>query len=121
MHDITAKPPPLDCNLIVKLLTEALNVLDVDGIEAKRHILHARALVLEPTRTSSVGRGSLAGWQMRRVANFVHFNLSTRLRIEQVAQALKVSPGYLSRAFKATAGITYSEFVLRARIELAKR
>jgi len=111
-----------EANLVVRLLTEALDALDVDGVEARRHILRARALILQGINTPHpIASGGLAGWQMRRVEAFVHRNLAGRLRIDQVAQELKVSPGYLSRAFKATAGITYSEFVLRTRIALAKR
>ncbi len=110
-----------DYDLIAQLLTDALTALEVDGAMAKRHILQARTLVIEAVEAAPGAQGGLAGWQMRRVSNFIHFNLATKLRIEQVARNLKVSPGYLSRAFKTSAGMTYSEFVLRARVELAKR
>jgi AraC-like DNA-binding protein len=109
----------IDYDLIVRLLTETLTVLEVDHEAARQRILQARRLALGTAQESPV-TGGLADWQVRRVATFVHFNLSTKLRIEQVAQALKMSPSYLSRAFKVTTGITYSEFVLRARIDLAK-
>lgn len=121
MPDDPSTTRSADYGLIVQLLNDALDAFDLDEAEARRHILCARALALKPISATSVTVGRLTGWQMRRVANFVHSSLSTKLRIEQIAQALRVSPGYLSRAFKTTAGITYSEFVMRARIELAKR
>jgi AraC-like DNA-binding protein len=43
------------------------------------------------------------------------------LRIELVAKHVQLSASYFSRAFKATAGVSYSAFLVNVRIELAKQ
>ena len=110
-----------DHELIVQLLTEALATFESDRTAAKRHIVHARSLIQAPMAITPMVRGRLAGWQLRRVMDFVHGNLSTKLKIEDAARIVRISPSYLSRSFKATVGIAYSDFVVRARLDLAKR
>lgn len=117
---IAAIADSIDCDLLVQLLNETLALMDTDRAAARQHIVHARTIILGQPGVEPLQDGALADWQMRRVVAFVHANLATRLRIKQVAEALKMSPSYLSRAFKATTGITYSDFVLRTRIDLAK-
>lgn len=121
MFNSTGDAPRADDALIAQLLTEALTMLDADRQTARRRIDQARSLAMEPSTCAGAVAGGLAVWQMRRLVGFVQANLSTKLRINQAARVIGVSPTHLSRAFKASAGVTYSEFVLRARIALAKR
>lgn len=122
MPDLVATAPDrIDYGLIAQLLTEALAVLDSDRSEARRRIARAKSLAQDPCAAAPMAGGRMAGWQLRRLTDFVDDHISDRLTIEQVASVVRMSPGYLSRSFKATTGTTYSEFVLAARIELAKR
>lgn len=115
--------PPLahgECALLSNLLLEALELLDQDASEARRRIECARTLV--QGEGDDLGeRSLLATWQRRRVEAYICDNVASSLRIGSVAAILNLSASYFSRAFKATVGITYSEFVLRERIGLAKK
>lgn len=108
--------------LVAQLLGEALTLFDQDRNEARRRIEHAFAL----SRTRNDNKlaensGTLAGWQLRRAVGHIETNLGTNLRIEDVANSVNLSASYFSRAFKASVGVCYSEFVAQARLALAKR
>jgi AraC family transcriptional regulator len=114
-------------DLVTQLLREALALFDRDRDEARRRIEHAFAL----SRTRNDNKliedkliengGMLAGWQLRRSVSYIENNLGTSLRIEEVANLVNLSASYFSRAFKASVGVCYSEFVAQARLALAKR
>lgn len=107
--------------LIGMLLGEALTLLEEDRPAARRCIEHACSLVILP-QDCERGRSSLlADWQVRRAKTFIADNLDSSLRIETVAKLVNLSASYFSRAFKATVGLSYSDYVADARIELAKR
>ncbi len=44
-----------------------------------------------------------------------------QVKIKDLSDALHLSPGHISRVFRRTAGITLEEFLIRQRVELAKR
>lgn len=106
-----------DMALAARLLGEALQVWNVDSKAA-----WSRALVILRNRMMPVcdRRGALAEWQFRKTVHHVHGNLETTLRMEDAARLVDLSQGHFSRAFKVTTDLTYSQFVIRARIDLAK-
>jgi AraC family transcriptional regulator len=61
----------------------------------------------------------LAPWRMRRIADYVDAHLAEPLRIADLAALVGVSPGYLHRAFRATAGRTPLAFIQERRIQRA--
>jgi AraC family transcriptional regulator len=111
---------PIDNELVARLLSDALALLDEDRAAARRHIERAVTLARgwAPERPA---KGLLADWQVRRTERFIRDNLGTPLRIRDVARTVNLSASYFSRAFKVTKGIAYSDFVMRARITLAKQ
>ncbi len=111
---------PIDNELVGRLLSEALALLDVDRVAARRHIERA-ATVARGRTAERPAKGLLADWQVRRTETFIHNNISSPLRIQDVARTVNLSASYFSRAFKATKGVAYSDFVIRARITLAKQ
>jgi AraC family transcriptional regulator len=118
----TAGKPGTGDDLVAQLLGEALTLFDQDRNGARRRIEHAFAL----SRTHNDNKlmesgGMLAGWQLRRAAGYIENNLDTSFRIEDVANLVNLSASYFSRAFKASVGVCYSEFVTQARLALAKR
>ena len=118
----SASTPGTDGDLVAQLLGEALTLFDRDREEARRRIEHAFAL----SRTRNGNKliesgGMLAGWQLRRAVGYIENNVGTSLRIEEVARVVNLSASYFSRAFKASVGVCYSEFVAQARLALAKR
>jgi AraC family transcriptional regulator len=116
-----ARAPQADQRAIADLLEEALRLFDTDRGMARRNIEDARAIVRGDEDDGRARNGLLAGWQVQRAEAFIAQHLDTRLRIASVARVVNLSPSYFSRAFKATKGIPYSDFVLAARIALAKR
>ncbi|QIO36899.1 helix-turn-helix domain-containing protein [Bradyrhizobium sp. 1(2017)] len=133
-------PPPKPCNanqspgdlvsplstlahqeLINALLGEALALLDQDRASARRCIEGARSLIRAPDHEDRPRNCLLAEWQVRRAKEFIRNNLATCLRMELVARHVQLSASYFSRAFKATAGVSYSDFLVNARIDLAKQ
>jgi len=117
----TAHLTAFDNVLVAHLLAEALSMLENDQPSARRHIERAYSLahgevVLTPART-----GRLAEWQLRRIEAFVQEHLGTALRIADAAACIKLSTSYFSRAFKASKGMSYSEYITLQRVTRAKR
>lgn len=110
----------LDNGLVAHLLGEALALLESDRVAARARIEHARALAGPRFGADEEPKNRLAAWQLKRVDLYVRSNLTCKLRIEEVARQVHLSKNYFSRVFKATTGISYSEFLIQARIEKAK-
>ena len=117
---LSAGLAPFDNVLVTRLLAEALSVLDDDRPAARLHIERA-FVVAQGEAANRLDRGLLADWQIARVKQFVEKNIETRLRIRDAAARVKLSPSHFSRAFKASMGQTYSDFVTRHRITRAKQ
>jgi AraC family transcriptional regulator len=111
---------PIDNELVARLLTEALALLDEDRVSARRHIERAAA-VARGRQLERPAKGLLADWQVRRAEGFIRTNIASPLRMQDVARTVNLSASYFSRAFKATKGVSYTNFVIRARITLAKQ
>jgi AraC-like DNA-binding protein len=109
-----------DAGVVASLLREALGLLDADPRRARQRIADAISLASTPSEPLRRCCGKLAGWQFKRADLLIRGNLSSKLRIDDVASALNLSSSYFSRAFKATTGMTYSEFVSSARLTRAK-
>jgi AraC-like DNA-binding protein/ligand-binding sensor protein len=55
------------------------------------------------------------------VSQLVEERGAAQITIQQLAQAVHLSCGHLSRVFRRTTGITLEQFLIRQRVELAKR
>jgi len=75
-------------------------------------------LVPEHTR---ITHGRLATWQANRAARYVEAHVEGRLKVAELAQVVHLSSSHFSRAFKRTFGMTVHAWVMRTRIEVAKR
>lgn len=58
--------------------------------------------------------------RVKNTIRYVMENLGEELTLESIACTVHTSPGYLSRLFKLTTGISISSFIIEARIEKAK-
>ncbi|WP_088345285.1 MULTISPECIES: AraC family transcriptional regulator [Rhodomicrobium] len=124
VSDIIAESPSTsgsDKDVVGELLAEALAILDRDSGTARRYIESAQRLLRASVTEHRPKTGHLADWQVRRAKTFIRDNLESSLRVKTVAQLVHLSASYFSRSFKATTGISYSEFVATERINLAKR
>jgi transcriptional regulator GlxA family with amidase domain len=109
-----------DGDLVLRLLEEALALLEADGRAAKQRIEEACALMRFDDDADRPKKGILANWQLQRAEKYIEENLGNSLRIGSAAELVHLSPGYFSRAFKATRGASFSDVVSRSRITLAK-
>ena len=57
--------------------------------------------------------------QVERAKRYIEDNYSRRISLSSVAEALHVSPNYLSRIFRVETGITLTAYVHRVRLEHA--
>jgi AraC-like DNA-binding protein len=56
-------------------------------------------------------------WKAR---NFIHEQADDRLSLKKVAQAVKISPNYLSEKFKRVTGENFVGYISRRRVEKAR-
>lgn len=66
-------------------------------------------------------RGGLAPWQFKLIKDHIVANLDGRLPIPDLARIVRLSPSHFARAFRMSAGVSPHAFVVRARMEEAKR
>jgi AraC family transcriptional regulator len=101
-------------------LTEPDEVLPLftDGWAMQALAYVARAKTTRPDRT--VTSSGLAPWQLRRAQEMFRSDLSANLSLNNVAQACKLSVSHFARAFKASTGIPPHQWVMAARIEMAR-
>lgn len=79
-------------------------------------------MILEYTRgVERVRIGKSPSKLLIKVTSYVHRNLSSPIDVEGLARELFISRTHLSAKFKAESGMTLSEFILREKIEEAKR
>jgi AraC family transcriptional regulator len=65
-------------------------------------------------------KGGLSRRQLNIIRELVDSDLAGMLSIDVLSREVGVSPGYLSRAFKRSTGITPHQYVLRTRVDRAK-
>ncbi len=58
---------------------------------------------------------------VKNAKNFIHTHLAEPMSLESVASAVNVSPFHFCKLFKKATGLTFTDFVNRARVEKAKR
>ncbi len=106
--------------LVAQLIGEALAVFDEDGPRARGCIERAHFILRGRYPVALLGKGMLADWQVRKVIHHIHGNLEAELRMSDAAKRVNLSSGHFSRSFKMTTGLTYSQYVIQARVDLAK-
>ncbi|HKS84557.1 MAG TPA: AraC family transcriptional regulator [Pseudolabrys sp.] len=77
-------------------------------------------LEFESTTPTSPPNGGLAGWQKKRVSEFIEKHLSEPISLAQLAALARLSRFHFSRAFKQSFGQPPHRHLLSRRIERAK-
>lgn len=90
-------------------------VSSVCGLESPEEIHEALKSLITPADTQDSQKP-----QITAALNFIKDNYDKDLRLEDVAQKVYLSVGYLSRIFKTEAGCSFTEYLHRIRIEKAK-
>ena len=75
---------------------------------------------LRANREKTLYRGGLAGWQQRRVRDYLEEHLATDVSLAELANLVNLTPAYFCQAFKQSLGIPPHRYQLHRRIERAK-
>jgi transcriptional regulator GlxA family with amidase domain len=87
--------------------------------------LELRDVVAEPTAVpnptdSTPFRGGLAPWLVRKISNFIDANLTSAVRVDDLAALAKLSRYHFSRAFRQSFDESPHAYIMRRRIERAQ-
>jgi AraC family transcriptional regulator len=69
---------------------------------------------------STIPRGYLAPWQLRRVCEYLNAHLAEDVALRTLSDLVNLSRSYFSRAFKISTGLSPHQWLLQARIDKAK-
>lgn len=84
-------------------------------------VLHLLAAHARSIGKPLIPRGKLSSDQLSNVTEMVRIQLGTDLSLTELATAANVSPFHFARLFKNTTGLAPHQFILRLRLEHAKR
>lgn len=104
---------------LTRLLNDALLHLPSNRERTQVNIRQA-ILLVQGAAPSSRRAGGLASWQMRRVEAFVQANLGGEVNLHTAAEITRISSSHFSRAFKASFGQPFTQYVMARRVELAR-
>lgn len=98
----------------------ANNQLFVDhlGLSLLAHFAQTYGDLRSP---GGIQEGGLAPWQERRAKEIMRVRLASSLTIADVAAECRLTPSHFARSFRRSTGLAPHEFLLRLRIEEAKR
>jgi AraC family transcriptional regulator len=86
------------------------------GIVLMHELLRLNRSIGQP----ATARGGLAGWQQKRVAQYVETHLSESIPLMTLAEQARLSPYHFARAFKHSFGVPPHRYHLLRRMEQAK-
>lgn len=126
LHDVPNYLPPKQCDQIKQTIQQMYNHYFYDS-EFHRLSFHAYSMLF----LAQIHEASIKEDKRRQTINFQHpairkaiayiqMNLKTPLKIDDIAQAIGISPKYFQKIFKSCTGKTPNYFILEERLNLAK-
>jgi AraC family transcriptional regulator len=118
--------PQTIADTVMQLLVQAGHAVMRDQDEALRCIEKARTLARawrngENPPEIVPYRGGLAPWQLERVKEFVDENLTSTIRISELAKCVSLSDSYFFQAFRRSIGQSPHSYVTERRILRAQQ
>jgi AraC family transcriptional regulator len=130
-NDISKVPPSLyfENNNLKVTLQKLRSVLEGSGIEDRAYAETLGLLLLWELRHAADPkhshlkpvRGGLTGHQLRFVKEFVDVHISKEIGISELASLVGLSQFHFIRAFKHSVGLSPYQYVLSARISVARK
>jgi AraC-like DNA-binding protein len=65
--------------------------------------------------------GGLAGWQLKRVLDYIKANLAEPMKVTDLASVARLSTSHFSRAFKQSVGMPVHLYLIHRRVERAQQ
>lgn len=97
-------------------------IMEPDRYEAALEVLRSFAVQLgEGAHRLLFAHATHEPEAVRNAKIFIHAHLAEQMTLESVAGAVNVSPFHFCKIFKRATGLTFTDFVSRARVEKAKR
>lgn len=112
---------------LTSLLAEARVAVRADPGSADYWLACAQALLprsedaTSPRADRDQQTGGLAHWQITRVKRHIDMNLAERVTTAELAGLTRLSTGHFARAFKSSVGCSPRAYLIRRRLELARR
>lgn len=116
--------PSLGSQQYVDMLVTQLMILLLRAYSAEPVEAAARAPAAAPTPAPSArdpSGSTLDAARLDRAIRYIHENLGVDLAVDDIARAVDLSPFHFSRAFKKSTGQPPHRFLLRTRLERARR
>lgn len=105
-----------------KMFEDIQLVLEADPESAPKIALEfVRRIASSAGGNPADGRGGLAPWQKRKIDRYLRDNLERSIRMDELANEVRLSISHFCRAFKKSFGETPHTHVVRLRLELAQR
>ena len=107
---------------LLKMFEDARHALDMNPENASSIALgFFRRFALSDGSVPCDGHGGLAPWQKRKIERYLKANLERSIRMEELADKVRLSVSHFCRAFKRSFGDTPHAYVIRLRLELARK
>ena len=81
-------------------------------LQVLRHAVRAGVSASEPTRAASARL-------VRRAKEFLHTNVTRKIRLAEIARAAGASPAYLTDLFRRTEGVSLHRYLVHLRLSRA--
>jgi AraC-like DNA-binding protein len=115
----------LDPTEVTDLLNVAKSELLSDRALARDCVARALDLLHDglarASGPSTLPQGGLAGWQVRRVVEYIEAQLESTIRVNDLAALTRLSTSHFSHAFKRSFGQPPMTYITRQRVKLAQR
>lgn len=94
--------------------------MDRSGSLAKIVLLHDQMALDFTGRMRSLKKLAASSKQVADAIDYVYTHLGERITVDELANAINISPTYLSRIFKQEVGVSVSEYIRQRKIDAAK-
>jgi len=107
---------------LLRMLEDARQALTANPERAPQIALgFLKRIVSPPAVEAALARGGLAPWQKRKVERYLQDNLEHSICMNELAREARLSVSHFCRAFKKSFGDTPHAYVIRLRLELARK
>jgi len=91
----------------------------IDDLEAEELVLALIRLALQQDVNKNTPNGTRSARLIRRTKEFLEGNLSSRIRLTHIAQAVGASPAYLTDLFTRVEGVSLHQYLTQLRLARA--